>query len=76
LAALLEHLDAIILIGAQAVYLQSAEVARSGLAQLRRYFGAPRAAGVEMAIRALDGVKTADAIRELAPAFVAQLPTP
>jgi hypothetical protein len=29
-----------------------------------------------MAVRALDGVKTADAIRELAPAFVTQLPNP
>jgi hypothetical protein len=29
-----------------------------------------------MAVRALEGVKTADAIRELAPAFVAQPPTP
>jgi hypothetical protein len=52
------------------------DVTRNGLNQLRRHFGAPRATGVEMAVRALAGVQDEDAVRALAPAFLAQLPDP
>jgi hypothetical protein len=55
---------------------QVADTTRDGLSQLRRHFGAPRAAGVEMAVRALAGVQDEDTVRALAPAFLAQLPDP
>lgn len=52
-----------------------AEVARAGLGELRKLFGSRRARGVEMAVRALSGVRDAGGIEALAPAFIAQLPT-
>jgi hypothetical protein len=55
---------------------QTADVTRHGLTQLHRHFGAPRAAGVEMAVRALTGVREEATVRALAPAFLAQLPAP
>jgi hypothetical protein len=50
-----------------------AEVVIEGLNCLRSQFGAPRAPGVEMAVRALAGVKDEGFVRALAPAFVEQL---
>lgn len=49
------------------------EITAQGLRYLRAQFGARRSPGVEMAVRALDGVRSAAFVEDFAPTYVAQL---
>ncbi len=49
-------------------------VAREGTALLRALFGAPRTVAVDMAVEALAGSVREERVRQLMPAFVAELP--
>lgn len=50
------------------------EVTRDGLSNFHQLFGASHAPGVEMAMRALDGIHPSSTVAALATAFTAQIP--
>ncbi len=50
------------------------DVTRAGLGHFHHLFGTSRGAGVEMAIRALDGIHPSSTVAALATAFTAQMP--
>jgi hypothetical protein len=52
----------------------AAELTRQGLVYLDQLFRASAPVGVNLAVQALDGIRNADEIRRLAPAYISALP--